>query len=508
MSTIENNKRIAKNSLYLYVRMFFVLAITLYTTRALLNSLGVLDYGIYQIVGGIVAFIAFLQSAMANGFQRFFNIAIGKNDACGLIHVFSASVSVQIIISVGFFVIAETLGIWFLNTQLIIPNERIYAANVVYQSVIIVFLLTMIASPCNAIVIAYERMKIFAAISILDVLLKLVIVYIVVFGADRLILYSVLTIIVQMIIAILYAYYAFKLNPALSFRPKFERKQIINLVSFSGWNLFGSLAHTAKGQGLNVVLNLFFDPTINAARGVAYQVSAGVSQFFLNFQTASRPQIIKYYAQGEYDEMLNLTYRISKFSFMLLWIIDLPLLFTSDYFIKLWIGDKMPAYAPLFTTIVLITVTIECFAQPISTLVHATGKMRNFQIITSLVILLILPIAYCVLWLGAPPESALYCSLFLAPLAQLVRLCLVKRLVPLSICRYMLNVIVPSCTVAFVSYIAVRLSLYVLPLSPIVLALYSGCIAIVVIWFVGCNRLERAVILKFTTNNIITKIHV
>ena len=485
-----------------------MLAVTLYTTRVLLNSLGVLDYGIYNIVGGIVAFIAFLQSAMANGYQRFFNIAIGKNDSCGLIHVFSASVSVQIIISVGFLIIAETLGIWFLNTQLIIPNERIYAANIVYQSVIIVFLLTMIASPCNAIVIAYERMKIFAAISILNVLLKLVIAYIVVIGTDRLITYSILTIIVQIVITMSYVYYSFKLNPALTFKPKFERKLMVNLLSFSGWNLFGSLAHAAKGQGLNVVLNLFFDPTINAARGVAYQVSAGVSQFFSNFQTASRPQIIKYYAQGKYDEMLNLTYQISKFSFMLLWIIDLPLLFTSGYFIKLWIGEKMPVYAPSFTTIVLITVTIECFAHPISTLVHATGKMRNFQTITSLAILLILPIAYCVLWLGGPPESALYCSLFLAPLVQFIRLVLVKQLVPLSIYKYMLNVIVPSCSVALVSYIAVRILLYVLPLNPIVLALVSSCIAIVVIWFVGCNRVEKNAILKFITKKTLPNNHV
>ena len=497
MSVTDNNKRIAKNSVYLYLRMFFALAVSLFTTRVLLKSLGVLDYGIYNIVGGVVSFMTFLQSAMANGFQRFYNISLGEKDYLGLAKVFSTSIAVQLIISIVFVVIAESIGLWFMNTQLVIPEDRMLAANVVYQSAIVVFLLTLIASPYNAIVIAYEKMDIFAIVSIVNVLLKLLIAYLAVIGNDRLVLYAILTVVVQLSLTLSYVFYANKLNKALSFRPLFDTLLIQQLAGFSGWNLFGSLAHAAKGQGLNIVLNMFFDPTINAARGVAYQVSAGVSQFYQSFQTASRPQVIKYYAQDNTTEMLNLTYKVSKFSFMLLWLIDLPLLFTCQYFLSLWLGDNMPPYAPLFTNIVLITVTIECFAHPISTVVHATGNMRIFQIFTSLATLLIIPFAFIVLKMGSSPEYALYCSLLLAPIIQFIRLLLVKKLVPLSLSMYFNVVVTPAILVASVSYGIVYIIFSIKGLHSVVIALISFAVAALSVFLLGCTKRERAVVYSY-----------
>lgn len=502
MKTGENNKRIAKNSIYLYIRMFFVLVVTLFTTRILLSSLGVLDYGIYNIVGGIVSFMMFLQSAMANGFQRFFNISLGEGNKEGLLNTFSASIAVQIIISVIFLFFAETIGVWFLNSQLVIPEYRLYAANVVYQSAVFVFILTMIASPYNAIIIAYEKMHVFAIITMINVVLKLFIAYIAVIGSDRLILYSLLTILIQVLFTGSFIIAALKQNKQLNFKPLFDKKIISGLISFSGWNLFGSLAHSAKGQGLNIVLNMFFDPTINAARGVAYQVSAAVSQFFHNFQIASRPQIIKYYARGEYQDMLDLTYKVSKFSFMLLWIVDLPLLFTSDYFITLWLGEKMPDYAPIFTNIVLLTVTIECFSQPISTLVHATGQMRNFQVVTSMFIMLIIPIAYVLLKCGCAPEYALYCSLFFAPIVQLVRLMLVKKLVPLSILKYIKQVIWPSACVAVISFAFIFLFTKYIYVHSIGLAVICFLVSIISILLIGCSQTERLFLYRFICRKV------
>ncbi len=502
MGRTDNNMRIAKNSLYLYIRMFFCLAVSLYTTRVLLNSLGVLDYGIYNVVGGVVSLMAFIQSAMANGFQRYYNIALGKDDQLGLVQLFSASIAVQIIISIFFLLLAETVGLWFLNTQLVIPNERLFAANIVYQSVVIAFLLTMVAAPYNAIIIAYEKMNLYAVVSVVNVLLKLLIAYVAAIGGDRLILYALLSIVVQLSLTLSYKYYARKLNDRLLSRPLFDKSLIKNLTSFSGWNLFGSLAHAAKGQGLNIVLNLFFDPTINAARGVAYQVSAGIAQFYQSFQTASRPQVIKYYAQGNNEDMLKLTYKVSKFSFMLLWLIDLPLLFTAQYFITLWLGDNFPPYAPLFTNIVLVTATIECLAHPISTLVHASGIMKTFQIITSSVILLIIPFAYIVLKLGFPPESALYCSLCLAPIVQLVRLILVKRIVPLSLSKYFNEVILPALIVAAVSYASLYVFVAIVDSSSFVVAIVGFFIAAVSIFFLGCNKSERTMLASFIKKHI------
>lgn len=490
------NKRIAKNTLYLYIRMAFVLGLGLFTTRILLRTLGITDYGIYNVVGGVVSFMAFLQTSMSNGYQRFFNIELGRGDKDKLLRLFSVSFGAQLIMGVIFFVLVESFGLWFVNTQLTIPSDRIVAANIVYQSSIVIFILTLIASPCEAIIIAYEEMRVLACIGVVNALLKLLIAYLILIGEDRLVLYSFLTIVVQLIWVALYVFYSLRLNKRLSFSPVFDKVLLKKLIGFSGWNLFGSLAHAGEGAGLNLLLGMFFSPAVNAARGVSYQVRAGVFSFFQNFQVAARPQVMKYYAQGNIPEMLSLTNRISKFSFLLLWMINLPFLFTAEYFITLWLGDGVPLYALAFTNITLVTTLIECFSGPIGTLVHATGRMRDYQVIASSVILLIIPISYILLRMGGSPECVFYCSLFMAPIVQATRIILVKRLLPFSVRAYIKEVVSPCVLVALVSVIpSYYISEYV-GMHPVALFFVLWIIACVSIFILGCTRDERGMILK------------
>lgn len=488
------NRRIAKNTLYLYIRMVFVLGVGLFATRVLLRTLGITDYGIYNVVGGVVSFMAFLQTSMANGFQRFFNIELGKGDDDKFLRLFSVSVGVQLIVGLIVLFIVETIGLWFVNAQLAIPKDRMFAANIVYQSSIIVFLLTLVTSLCDAVVIAHEEMRIMAVMSVVNAILKLLIAYVIIVGEDRLVLYSILTVAVQLLFVFLYVYYSLRLNERLSFRPCFDKCLISKMMSFSGWNLFGSLSHAAEGAGINLLLGMFFSPAVNAARGVAFQVRGGVNSFFLNFQVAARPQVMKYYAQNNILEMLSLTNRISRLSFMLLWMIDLPFLFTIDYFISLWLGDSMPPYAPVFTNITLVTIMIECLSSPIGTLVHATGHMRNYQVIASSVIMSIIPISYMILKCGGSPESVFYCSLLMAPIVQATRIVLVKRLLPFSVKGYIKEVIVPCALVSLVSIIpSYCISVYV-QAHPIVLFLVLFVIASVSVFLLGCTRGERDMI--------------
>lgn len=485
------NRRIAKNTLYLYIRMVFVLGLNLFTTRVLLHTLGITDYGIYNVVGGVVSFMAFLQTSMANGFQRFFNIELGKGNEDRFLRLFSVSVGVQLIVGLLVLLFVETIGLWFVNTQLAIPADRMFATNIVYQSSIIVFLITLVVSLCDAIVIAYEEMRIMAVMSVVNATLKLLIAYMIIMGEDRLILYAVLIVIVQLMFAFLYVFYSFRLNERLSFKPCFDKDLLKKLMDFSGWNLFGSLSHAAEGTGVNLLLGMFFSPAINAARRVAFQVRTGMNSFFLSFQVAARPQVMKYYAQNNISEMLSLTNRISRYSFLLLWIIDLPFLFTADYFISLWLGDGIPPYALVFTNITLATIMIECLSGPIGTLVHATGRMRNYQVIASSVIMLIIPISYIILKCGGNPESVFYCSLFMAPVVQATRIILVKKLLPFSVSGYMKEVVKPCILVLLASIIpSYYINRYV-QIHPVALFFVFFIIACFFVLLFGCTCGER-----------------
>lgn len=316
MNNSENNKRIVRNTGMLYIRMLLTMTVSLYTSRVVLNTLGVVDFGIYNVVGGVVLMFSFLNSSMSSATQRFLSIELGKQDYLQLKKVFSMSVNIHAIIAIAIFILAETIGLWFLNARLVIPADRIVAANWVYQFSIFAFMLTIMNVPYNATIIAHERMKVYAYVSIIEVFLKLTIVVVLVFsGFDKLKLYSLLVFVVSIIVWIIYKVYCKRNFHETSYIYFWEKSLYKTLINYAGWNLFGNIAGVTFNQGINIMLNLFFGPTINAARSIAYQINSAVSGFVSNFQIAMNPQIVKSYALEDLKYMHQLIFQGAKYSF-------------------------------------------------------------------------------------------------------------------------------------------------------------------------------------------------
>lgn len=487
--------------------MFVIMGVTLYTSRVILNVLGVDDYGIWNVVGGVVSMVSFLSTSIANGFQRFFNIALGKNDQGKLRSYFNTAIIIELILIVVALILLETIGLWFVNNKMTIPSERLIAANWVYQCSIIIFFVTLIQAPFNAIIIAYERMDTFAYISIVESIGKLGIALLLkVILFDKLVMYGVFQTLFAIVIFCGFMYFAKRCNNTLKIRRSYNKSELFEMLGFSGWNLFGSLAHMLKGNGLNIVLNLFFTPAVNAARGVAYQVSNAINSFASSILTASRPQVIKYYAQENYSAMNDLTFKISRYSFCLLWFFSLPIICNIDFIMSVWLGKAMPALAPQFCVIVIATTLVESFAAPIATLVHASGKMKVFQIVVSSVILFVVPVAYFVLKLGAPPQAALYVSLIIVTVAHAVRLVIIRTIVPFSIREYLRKVIIPCIIVVVTSSsIPFLIRLFAVNIHDFVSIVISMICVSTTILFLGLTKNERS-LLRNKSYEIIYKI--
>lgn len=507
---VNSNKRIAKNTFYLYIRMAFVLIITLFTTRVLLRALGVSDYGIYNVVGGVVAFVGFIKASIGNGFQRYYNVALGKKDEKRLEVYFRVSFAVLIFLCAIFFILAETLGLFIVNTQLQIPSERMTAANVVYQSAILIFILNLFVSPYHAVIIAYEKMGIYAILSVFQTIAKLIIVYVIMFVSfDRLIFYNYLLIIIDVFFLAISVIIVFKIiNNHLKPLPVFNREIIKEMTSFTGWNLFGSFSHIFKEQGINMLLNVFFGPTINAARGIAYQISGGLTQFYSNFQIASRPQIIQNYAAGNHAQMINLVNMVSRLSFVLMWIMALPFIFSMTWVLNFWLGEQIPDKTVEFSIIVILIQVITSLATPISNVVHATGKMKNFQLVCGAIISSTVFFVYIALKLGSDAITAMIIALIITPLIQVVRILMLKRIIDFSAKHYVKEVIIPCFFVVCVSLVfPIITKIYIgnslHPIGHILIAFLSSSFFG---FFIGFRKNERnAILAKVKIRSIIQK---
>lgn len=495
MDASSNNKRIAKNTLLLYFRMFIIMAISLYTSRVVLNVLGVEDFGIYNVVGGIIAMLGVFNSAMTVSTQRFLTFELGRGDHVKLEQNFSMCLTIYAIISIFLLLLAETIGLWFLNTHLIIPPDRLVAANWVYQFTIISGIISMMTNPFNAAIIAHEEMNIYAYVSIIDAILKLVIVYLLlIINQDKLIVYGALMTAIFTVDLILYCIFCLRKYSETKYRFYWNYSLFKQLMSYSGWNVFGSLCGIAKGQGLNILLNMFFNPSVNAARGIAFQVNNIVSQFFNNFYTAVRPQITKYYAQNDLENMFRLVFRSSKFSFFLILFISMPLLIEAPFIIKLWLG-QLPEYVVPFIRLIIIVTAIDSTANPIMTTAHATGNIKLYQSLVGTVIILNLPISYLILTLGSSPISVFVTSVILSSIGFFVRLWVVKRLVYFSIIKYIKEV---CAVVVIVSIFAAIVPLLIHLISDgdelisfincIVCMISTGC----AIYWLGLTNNEKA----------------
>ena len=490
----SNNKRIAKNTMMLYIRMLLTMAVTLYTSRIVLNTLGVEDFGIYNVVGGFVAMFGFLNSSMASATQRFLSFEIGRKDNIQLRNVFSMSVNIHFIIAFVIFIFAETVGLWFVTTQLTIPAERMLAAQWVYQFSIFALMVNMVSVPYNAIIIAHERMNVFAWVSIAEVSLKLLIVFMLQwFGFDKLKLYAVLMFGVSLFIRLIYGVYCNQKFKESKFRYYWDKPLFKILVSYAGWNLWGNAAGTIRGQGVNILLNIFFGPVINAASGIAYQVSAAMNLFVVNFQMAINPQIIKSYASEELKYMHQLIYQGAKYSFFLLFTLTLPILFETQYILKLWL-NIVPEYTAVFTQLVIINVLIDSVSGPLMTAAQASGKIKLYQSVVGGLLVLNLPISYLFLKMGLSPEVTLYVSIGISIIALYARLKIISPLVNLNVFDFFKTVIMRIIPVVLVSLILPVLAFPSLEesfLKLLLTVMTSILSALITIYYIGLGKTEQ-----------------
>ncbi|MCH5326452.1 MAG: lipopolysaccharide biosynthesis protein [Duncaniella sp.] len=501
---ISDNKRIAKNTLLLYVRMLLIMGVNLYTSRVVLDELGVDDYGVYTVVGGVVLMLSFLNSCMSTATQRFINYELGNPEGTeqSLKNVFSTSISIHLAIAVVVLMLAETVGLWFVNHKLVIPAESVAGANIVYQTSIAVFCINIMQVPFNSAIIAHEKMEIFALLSILESLLKLSIAFaLVVITSNKLACYGFLVLGVHAIVAASYICISLRKFKECSLRCVYIPGLFREMLVFAGWNLFGSIAWLVRGQGLGILLNIFFGPVLNAAKGVADQVSNAVSSLIGNFQLALNPQITKNYAAGEIDSMELLTYRGIKFSCCLLWLVMLPLVINMDRILGVWLVT-VPDFTAVFLVLILIdSLCSNLFGGPMMASLAATGRIRNYQIIVSLALLVVLPAAYIALKMGMSPLSVFYLNIVFNLIGGGLRFWFCKHQLGYSLRFYLRYVMLPFCGVIAVSlpltilcepyivgYFTHRIAVLAVSLT------FSFLIALASVWFFGFSSAERLTI--------------
>jgi O-antigen/teichoic acid export membrane protein len=398
----DSNKRIAKNTAMLYIRMLFTMVVSLFTSRVVLNALGVVDFGIYNVVGGIVVMFAFLNGTLGSGTQRFITFQLGKNDFKELKKVFSLSLLIHISIAVVVLILAETIGLWFLNNKLNIPVERMYAAQWVYQLSVFVSLISIIQVPYNASIIAHENMSVYAYVSIVEVTLRLLLVYLLlVSNYDKLITYSLLIFAVSVIVMSIYRIYCLKKYIECKFDFIWDKELFYSMLSFSGWNIFGVMAFTGANQGVNILLNIFFGPSVNAARAISFQINSAVDAFVTNFQTAVSPQIVKLFAENKICELHDLVFENAKYAFLLLFFIALPIMFELDTVLFLWL-KIVPDSTVLFCRIILLQSLLYSLNRPFIMAIHAVGKTKLINLTGGAALLMVLPVSYILLKMGFP----------------------------------------------------------------------------------------------------------
>lgn len=451
--TSSANKRIAKNTLVLYVRMLFTMGISLFTSRVILQTLGVEDYGISSVVGGVISMFTFINAAMVSSTQRYLNFELVRGDANQLRSVFSTSLQIHALIALAIIVLSETVGLWFLNEKLVIPEARMTAAMWVYQCSILSCAVSIMSTPYNAVIVAHEKMSAFAYISILDVSLKLLVVYLlVVLPFDKLIILSILNLLVQLFIRYIYTLYCHRHFPESYFQFRFNKTLFKEMFGFAGWSFWGNLAAILYTQGLNMMLNIFFGPIVNAARGIAVQVQSAVQQFVGGFQTALNPQITKNYASNNLPQMHSLMFRSARFSFLLLFFLSLPVLMETNFILTLWL-KTVPDDAVIFTQIMICISLIYTTANPCIIANQATGKVKIYQMVVGGILLLILPISYIVLKLGAPAYSVFIVHFCIESVAQFSRMYMLRKLIHLPLWQYMKNIYIPIVSTVAIAII-------------------------------------------------------
>ena len=496
------NKRIAYNTLLLYVRMLFLVLISLYTSRIVLQTLGVVDFGINNVVGGVITFLGFLTGSLAGASARFITFALGKGNGEELKNTFNNIVLIHGLFSIIVLIIGETIGLWFVTTQLNIPAGRENAAMWVYQLSILTSIGGLISAPYNASIIAHEKMSAFAYLTLGDAILKLLAVFILVYTPfDKLILYAAYICLIQLfdfVVYIIYCNRRFEETKGLSFK-NIDKYLFKEIFSYAGWTMNGNLAYFGFTQGLNILLNIFFNPVVNAARGIAVQVQNIAYTFSNNFLMALNPQLTKSYANGNLKRMHELVILSSKFSVFLMILICVPLSLEVNYVLKIWLGEY-PLYTDMFVRIILVISTLSCLANPIITSVHATGRLKKFQLYESSILLMILPISYISLkFFDTRPISVFIIHILIEIIAQYIRLKIVLPMIKFDLGVYVKEVlfkIIPVIIIAPIIplwvFFTVEQNLFTF-VSVCLISVFSVSISI---YLLGLSKAERNFINK------------
>lgn len=451
--TSDNNKRIAKNTFFLYIRMFLMMAINLYTSRVVLTTLGVSDYGIYNVVGGIVGMFGLLSGSITNSITRFLTFELGKKNKQQLQKVFSTSLNVMVILSIVIVILGEVVGLWFLNYKMNIPEERTIAANWVFQCSLLTFIIYLISIPYNSTIVANEKMSAFAYISIFEVSMKLLVVYTLSLSPyDKLISYVVLLLILSLFIRMIYGFYCKKKFKEATYHFINDKKLLKNMVGFAGWNFFAQGANLISTQGIDIIINIFFGVTVNAARGIANQVNTAVNQFVTNFMMSLNPQITKSYASGNFLEMHKLICRGAKFSYFLMLFFIIPICLETKIILQLWL-NSVPNYVVDFVRCALIITSIGLLSNTLVTGLHATGKIKRYMIIVGLIEFAIFPLTYLSFKFGLGPLATYYISIIVYFILMFLRLFLIKDLIHMRMKVFVMEVYLKIAMVTFTALV-------------------------------------------------------
>lgn len=503
---LHDNKRVAKNTLYLYLRTLVVMAVTIYTSRVVLDVLGVDDYGIYNVVGGFVSMFTVLSGTLTAASQRFIAYELGckKPD---ITKVFSTAVTIHIVLAAIIFILLESIGIWFLNSKMNITSDRLYAANWVFQCSVITFCISLISIPYNAAIVAYEKMSAFAYISIFEVACKLACVFSLYYiSSDSLIVYAIFMMLVAILLRVIYGCYCNMHFEKCRYIFSFDKPTFSKMLGFCGWNFIGSSAAVLNGQGINILFNLFFGVTLNAARGIASQVESSINTFVQNFMMALNPQITKSYASGDYEYVNSIILTGTKLAFFLLWILALPVCLNTEYILQIWL-KKVPDYAACFIQLGLVYGLLQNLSQCLYTTMLATGNIKKYQIVVGGLSILAFPATYLFFWLGFPVEWGYYSMIMFSVICLLARLYLMREMVPSFSPKRFYGCVIKPITICVIPILLVTLPIHcyienVNGVSFISESVISVLVSLFFIWLFGLTKTERNKIQGFIHKNI------
>lgn len=500
-----NRKRIAGNTLLLYLRMGLIMLISLYASRVVLAALGETDFGLYNVIGGIVVTFAFLNGVMNAACNRYYSMELGRQDYAKLHKVFSVNLVIFAALAVFILVLAETVGLWILERKMNIPAARMDAARWVYQLSIFSFLAGVLAIPFKSIITAKEKMKVYAYCSIVEAVLKLGAVFLLaVSPIDKLVFYAVLMLIVSVGTNAFYWLYCRRFYDECKGRLSWDRALAKEIVFFNGWGVIGSMATIGKNQGINILLNMFYGPAVNAARGVANVVYVNVYQFVQNYVLAFNPQIVKSYAAGEKDDMMKLVFQSSKISYFLLFVIVLPLILEIEQVLDLWLVD-VPAHAAAFAVIMLASALVDSMHDPLFYSVQASGKVKWYNILVGSSQLIVIILAYVILkTCKVQPELIFELIFVFTVVAQIIRIILTHRYVGMDIGQYLVKVLLPVVMVTLLSPAVPWLVAHAMEptFGRLCLTVLASVVTVgLSVFLVGLDREERRNLLQFLSKN-------